>query len=66
MMLLALHLFDEAWVLVVWVYICVLLIVLLRFFDYRAHILLTTSTLLRDVLQAKLPRRVRELRGCRP
>ena len=59
MMLLALDLFDEARVLVVRVYICVLLIVLLRFFDYRTHILLAASALLRDVLQAKLPRRLR-------
>jgi hypothetical protein len=66
MMLLALHLFDEAWVLIVRVDICMLLIVLLRFFVYWAHILLPTSTLLRDVLQAKLPRRLRKLRGCRP
>ena len=66
MMLLALHLFDKAWILIVRVYVCVLWIVLFRFFDYWTHILLPTSTLLRDVLQAKLPRRLRKLRGCRP
>jgi hypothetical protein len=66
MMLLALYLFYEAWVLIVRMYICMLLIVLLRFFDYWAHILLASSTLLRDVLQAELPRSLRKFRGCRP
>jgi hypothetical protein len=50
MMLLALDLFDEARVLIVGMYIGVLLL----FFDYRTHVLLATSTLFRDVLQAEL------------
>lgn len=66
MMLLALYLIEEAWILIVRMYIYVLLIVLLRFFDKWTRIFLVTSTLLRDVLKAKLARRLRNFRGCRP
>ena len=62
MMLLALNLFDEARVLIVGMYIGVLL----RFFDYRTHMLLPTATLFRDVLQAELRWGLRKFWGRRP
>lgn len=58
-MLLALDLLDEAWVLIVGMYICLLL----RFFDNWTQVLLATSTLFRDVLQAELTRRLRKFWG---
>ena len=63
MMLLTLYLFDETWILVVWVHICVLL----RLFYDWTDVLLQTSTIFTDILQAKFPpRRLRKLRACRP